>query len=260
LLAAVPLIGLVWKAGVGGSPEAWSIARLGQQLLASCKGKWQLVAENLLLAGLAGGLASGLALVACWLARESRWFQAAVLILAALAWSLPGPIVGIGLKETINQLMTVEETLGRLLGLTRSPELVRSALYDGPSLLPVLWVTLIRFFPFALAVLWPAVRLLPPELSEAARIDGARPLDELLKITLPLTGFVCGRAALAVAILSLGELSAGKLVETPGWTTLSHVIFEQMHRGVPADVAALCLVLLGNVSVGAALVAWLLRR
>ena len=51
-------------------------------------------------------------------------------------------------------------------------------------------------------------------------------------------------AVLAVGVLSLGELSAGKLVETPGSTTLAHVIFEQMHRGVPSDVAALCLVLL----------------
>src|SRR5204862_228056 len=60
---------------------------------------------------------------------------------------------------------------------------------------------------------------------------------------------------LAVGVLSLGELSAGKGGATPGSAALAHVIFEQLHRGVPGDVAALCLVLLLAVACGGALVA-----
>jgi ABC-type Fe3+ transport system permease subunit len=79
-------------------------------------------------------------------------------------------------------------------------------------------------------------------------------------VIFPLTRQAWLRAALAVGVLSLGELSAGKLVETPGSTTLAHVIFEQMHRGVPSDVAALCLVLLIVVAAGGGLVALVGRK
>jgi iron(III) transport system permease protein len=260
LLVGVPLIGLLWKAGLGGSPEHWSGDRLSHLLLSSLTGKWRLVAENMTVALAAGVIAAGLALTACWLSSESRWFQASVLLLAALAWTIPGPVVGIGLKSTINELLNIEEAITHSLGLSVAQAPLRLALWDGPSPLPVLWVSVIRFFPFALAVLWPAVRLLPVEQRDAARLDGAHPWDELRRVIFPLTKSVCFRAALAVAVLSLGELSAGKLVETPGWTTLAHVIFEQMHRGVPADVASLCLVLLLQIVLGGALVAALMRR
>jgi iron(III) transport system permease protein len=249
-LALVPIGGLVWKAGLGGSPEVWSGWRVCEQLHLIGQGKWRLLLENLLLIAFAGSLAACLGVMGCWLANESGWFRTLLLMLAAFAWALPGPVVGIGLKETIQCLLTAEEAVG-----LDSAGPLRKVLYEGPSLVPVIWVSLIRFFPVALALLWPAVRFLPNELRDAARIDGARPLDELLTLIVPLCGGACLQAGLAVAVLSLGELSAGKLVETPGSTTLAHVIFEQMHRGVPSDVAALCLVLLimivGVGSIGA---------
>jgi ABC-type spermidine/putrescine transport system permease subunit II len=62
-------------------------------------------------------------------------------------------------------------------------------------------------------------------------------------------------AAFAVAILSLGELGAGKLVETAGAKTLAHEIFEEMHYGVTNNLAALCLVLLAMVATGGGIVA-----
>ena len=65
------------------------------------------------------------------------------------------------------------------------------------------------------------------------------------------------RAGLAAAILCLGELSAGKLVETPGSYTLAHEIFTQMHYGVGNDLAALSLLLLVAVTAGAVILAGL---
>jgi ABC-type Fe3+ transport system permease subunit len=128
-------------------------------------------------------------------------------------------------------------------------------LYYGPSPVPVFWACLVRFFPFAVALLWPVVRLLPPELRDAARVDGAGPAQELRHVVWPLTCLAWARAAGAMAVLSLGEIGAGKLVETPGSTTFAHEIFNQMHYGVTNDVAAHCLVLLAAVAVGGALVA-----
>ena len=193
---------------------------------------------------MAGVLCAGLALLACWSALGAPRFRTGLLALMALAWALPGPVVGLGLKGTIDQL----------LNLTHSRLLAR-ALWHGPSLAPVLWADLLRFFPCAVALLWPVVRLVPRDLRDAARVDGARPSQELRLVVWPLAAPACLRAALAVAALSLGELSAGKLVSTPGQPAYAEVVFTQMHYGVTNDLAARCLLLLAAVTAVAALVA-----
>jgi len=254
VLAGVPIGSLVWKAGLGGSPEAWTMGMLWQHVARVPAVHSRMLLDTLVLAVVAGALASALALVACWLAAEARWFHAALLVLIAVAWALPGPVVGIGLKETINRLMEVEDfALGWLPATTI--RLLRHGLYDGPSLLPVLWASLLRFFPCAVAILWPVVRLLPVELRDSARVDGARPWQELWYVTLPLTWMACLRAVLAVGVLSMGELAAGKLVETPDSGTFAHEVFNQMHYGVTGNLAGLCLVLLLMVAAGGTLVA-----
>jgi iron(III) transport system permease protein len=244
VLAGVPLVSLVWKAGLAGSPEAWSFHGLGDSMYKAIRAQSGLILRSLCIAAMAGVVTALLALATSWLATEARWFREAVLVLMAVAWALPAPIVGIGLKSTIRFL----------LDAVTLPALA-IALYHGPAPLPELWVDLIRFFPFAVAILWPVVRLLPTELRDAARVDGAGPWLELRYVVAPLTTAVTLRAALAVAVLSLGELGAGKLVETPGSETFAHELFSQMHYGTGRDVAALCLLLLAPVLFGGALVA-----
>ena len=55
-------------------------------------------------------------------------------------------------------------------------------------------------------------------------------------------------------MLSLGELSAGKLVSTPGLATYAEELFTQMHYGVTNDLAARCLLLLAAAGIGGVLV------
>jgi ABC-type spermidine/putrescine transport system permease subunit II len=103
-------------------------------------------------------------------------------------------------------------------------------------------------------VTWPVLRLMPRELRDAAAVDGAPPVRAFTRVIVPL-GFQAGlRAALAVGVLSLGELSAGKLVSTPGWPTYAEMLFTQMHYGVTNDLAARCLLLLLAVGLGGLLV------
>lgn len=243
-LALVPFASLVWKAGLAGSPEVWSVSALLDALNKAGRGQSVLILRSLTLAGAAGIIAALVGLVVCWLAIDAARFRAFVLLLVAVAWALPAPVVGVGMKDTI-----------RLLLRTFPSDRLAIALYHGPSSLPALWVDLVRFFPFALAVLWPVVRLVPSELRDAARVDGARPWQELGHVVAPLTASAVLRAALAVAVLSLGELGAGKLVETPGSETFAHELFSQMHYGTGSGVAALCLLLLIPVLCGGALIA-----
>jgi iron(III) transport system permease protein len=272
VLALVPLVSLVWKAGLAGSPEAWSLGALLDALNKTRRAQSVLVLRSLALAAAAGITAALLGLVTCWLAIEGPRFRAMLLLLIAVAWALPAPVVGVGLKDAIALLLDIASRAESATALYNGPadELVRwwlqfvahrlaIALYHGPSALPGLWVDLLRFFPFALAVLWPVVRLLPSELRDAARMDGARPWQELGYVVAPLTATAVVRAALAVAVLSLGELGAGKLVETPGSETFAHELFSQMHYGTGSNVAALCLLLLFPVLGGGALVAATVR-
>ena len=59
-------------------------------------------------------------------------------------------------------------------------------------------------------------------------------------------------AAVAVAVLSLGEVSAGKLVSTPGMPSFAETVWVQMHYGVTNNLAASCLLLLATVGAGGA--------
>ncbi len=245
LLLGVPLGTLVWRAGLSGYPETWSGARVAEYLGIAYQAHAGTVATSLLSALATGALAAGAAVVLCWLALGSGWFRWAVFGLAALLWALPGPVLGIGLKETI--LALVDAAPGGPLA---------AVLYEGPSPAPVLWAHLLRYLPCAVAVLWPVVRLVPTELCDRAALDGLRPRQELRHLIWPVAGRAAGWAAVVIAALSLGEVAAVAMnVETPGWRTFAHDLWREMHTGVQNYVAALCLLLLGVVAGTAALLA-----
>jgi iron(III) transport system permease protein len=243
VLVGVPVGGLVWKLGVQGHPPSWSADVAGRHLANALRTRGGLVGQSLLLAAGAGVLTAGVGLVVSWLAVGARRFQVFLLSLLAVAWALPGPVLGLGLKDAISIVLDVTDS-----------QVAADLLYYGPSPLPALWAYLVRFLPYAVALVWPVVRLWPRELHDLARLDGLSPVREFWLVVRPLTAAAFVRAALAVAVLSLGELSAGKLVETPGSQTFSHEVFNQMHYGVGNDLAALCLLLLAAVLVGAAVV------
>ncbi len=241
LFFAVPVGSLAWKLGLHGYPESWSAVTAEEYLALAARAHAGLIAGSLIAAVAAGLLAAGLALLGCWLARDSRAMRILLTVSVALAWATPGPVVGAGLKAAIERLVDVEERV-----VEHGP--IWELLYNGPSAGPVIWADVIRFFPCAVALLWPAVRLVPSTLTDMARVDGARPACELRHAVWPLTAPAAGRAAVAVGVLALGELSASKIVATPGnqifGETFTHVVWARMHYGVANHLAAMCLLLL----------------
>lgn len=256
-LVAVPVGSLIWKAGLGGSPESWSVSVLGAYLDKIVRtGSVTVVASCAVAAG-AGLLAAALGLVVCWLAQDSRPFRQCVLVVLATAWVLPAPVIGVGLKETIQRLLDLEDWLwGGLLEPNARP--LRQLLFLGPSAAPILWAYLVRFLPFAIALQWPVVRHIPPELCDAIRTDGATGWQEFRHLIVPLAWPACWRAGLAAGVLALGEIGTSKLVWA-GWHPFAHEVFAQMHYGVTNSLAALCLVLLGVAAAGGTVAAGLRR-
>lgn len=228
LFAGVPLAALVGKASAGG---------LFANLSNEGQANWRVMLPSVLWAAVAGVVTAWLARRACWHAARSRWFGGLLLGVCVLLFLAPGPVVGFGLKEAIGRLVEAEQCAIGGWGLTFPP--VRSALYDQPSPLPVLWAAVVRLFPVACAVLWPAVRAIPRELTEAAAIDGVR---EWRWVVAPLTRRAFAAAAVGVTGLALGEVSAAKLVYSAGYKSFILELFQQMHYGAEATVAALALV------------------
>jgi iron(III) transport system permease protein len=236
LLAAVPVGSLIWKTGLAGSPATWSAEVALKHLTTVIRTNGGMVVQSVGWAMAAGFITTAVGLLTCWLARESQWFHALALGLVAVCWAVAGPIIGLGLADLIFKITY--------------PHWLAVALYYGPSPLPPLWAQFIRFLPCAIALLWPVVRLIPGELLDLARVDGASPHQELGHVVLPITARFCAWAALAVAVLSLSEISAGKIVATAGGQTFAHEVFIQMHYGVSNDLAAMCLLLLGIIVAG----------
>jgi iron(III) transport system permease protein len=239
---ALPVYYLVHRAGVSGAIPVWSLHTMLYHVQKVSVAESAFTTRCLLMALAAGLFSMGLAFIACRLSLESKVFRVALLGLIAVAWATPGPIVGLGLTAFILWMLDLTEL-----------QLLKELLWYGPSPVPLVWVDLIRFFPCAVAVLWPVMRLEPRELRDAARVDGAGPLREWGYVALPLSWRACGGAVLAVAVLSLGELSGSKMVSMAGMQGYAEELYAQMHYGVTNDLAARCLVMLGLVTFGGAL-------
>jgi iron(III) transport system permease protein len=249
-LLLVPVAGLAWQAGLAGAPPSWSVGNLVGQLKSTFQSDDVLLGRAIGIGVVAGVICAGLALLACWLARESRWLGGLLLVLLAVAWVMPGPVVGLGAKGVMRAL----------LDATGWPRPLAVLLWYGPSSLPLLWVYVVRLMPFAAAIVWPVVRLTPRSLVESARLDGAGVGGELSAVAWPAAWRAALTAAGAVAVLSLGELAAGKMVSTPGAEGYAEALFSQMHYGVGPDLAARSLWLLALCALGAAGVGWLASR
>jgi iron(III) transport system permease protein len=129
---------------------------------------------------------------------------------------------------------------------------------DSPAIIVLTYA--MRTWPYALLLLWPAVRSLPPEYFEAAELDGCGPGGQVRRVALPLTLGGIGLAWGAAFVLALGELPAAYLATPPGHTSLTFRIWDKLHIPPESSLAGFVLVTLGVVAACGGLVAWGLSR
>ncbi len=240
----VPLFALIRQAG-GHHSGGWSAVRFKVEMLRALKLNAGMLGESLCWSIATGCLATLLATLAGWLALERLAFRRFLFLLVVILWAVPGPVLGFGLKEAINRLMDIEDVLLGFSDLRPA----RALLYEWSTPLPVLWAHLARLFPFAVALLWPALQAIPRDLRDLARVDGAGLWAEFRHVIWPHVRRVVPLAIIAVTALALGELSTSKLVQVPGRQTFAQELFKEMHYGVTTTTAALALVELGMVGV-----------
>jgi len=123
-----------------------------------------------------------------------------VLSLVVCAWAAPAVISGRVWKILFlpNGLIS---TIGSYLGLCeRSYTMLSDPTF---ALLTIIIVSIWKFSPFATLIILGGMRTIPPEIYEAAKIDGASYKDTFLRITLPLIG-----RYINIAILFVGMYTA----------------------------------------------------
>jgi len=234
-LIVVPVAALSRRAGAGPA-DTWSAKALAGTLQLALRNDATGIVWTLATAMVTGiGIATAVAAVCLW-ARSSRGILSCMFLLAAIAVATPGPVVGVGLKQAVDLLVGWEE---RLIG----PGWVRAALYDGPSLAPVIWAWSVRAWPIALAVLWPVAVRLPDDFADAVRLDSGAACAVARHGAWPALAPAGAVAAGLAAAFSLQEVSASKLAATPGGATFAHDLFSRMHYGLTPDLAAACLLL-----------------
>ena len=147
----------------------------------------------------------------------SRWIER----LGFVGFALPGIVIALGLVYLGSQYVPW--------------------LYQSIAMLTAAYVTL--FLPAAVGSLRASLVQVSPELEEAARSLGKRPLAVLLRVTLPLIrpGILTGAAL--VFLLTMKELPATLILSPIGFTTLASSIWAAAEEAFFARAAAPALML-----------------
>ena len=259
LIAGLPVVSLIHQAGLGAIRTGdswqrfWSWGKLWAELSRAAGLHSRELWQTWWL-GLAVATASTLlGLLAAWWYRQQPYRPSSKgaskglgLVLLSLALSVPGPLLGLAAIYLLNH--PVDSFFYRL-----------TIAYDQTLLAPWL-VQTVRFTPVATLVIAAGLASVPRSLLDAAQTDGAGWWGRLLWIALPLRWPMVAAAWLITFALSSGDLATTVLVMPPGPPTLAIRLFGLLHYGVEDQVAAISLVLLGGVSLLAAVAIWLMGR
>jgi iron(III) transport system permease protein len=176
--------------------------------------------------GLAGAAATcALALPVAWLSvRQPGWLSRTLERCTYVAGSLPGIVVALSLV---------------ILAVNNLP-----AVYQTSALLVAAYAVL--FMPKAMVSLRAALLHLPPELDDAARALGVRPVAVLRRVTLPLITRGLGAGGALVFLSIVTELTATLLLAPIGTVTLATEFWSNstsLEYGAAAPYAVLMIVI-----------------
>ena len=237
----IAIVALGWKAAGGGVRPEPSFAEFGHRLDKALRTEWLVLIDSLAAALAAGAFTASLAWVTCGLAFGSARYRATILLFNLLLLALPGPLAGFAVKQATVALAVTEQSLLRTMDLHPEFPPLRSLLYDQPTPVPGIWVCALRFFPLACGMMAVALQRIPRSQLENAAVEGRSGVDVWRWVLAPHTARPFLLAALAVAALAFGEVSASKLAQPPSRGVFVLRLFDQMHYGAESTVAALCL-------------------
>ena len=242
-IVALPLYSLVWWAGrVGGQAAMgqgphWSLGGLAGTLRAALADAAGSLLFSMVWSALAATATVVLAWALAWVSRVPGVWRGVVVASVALTLATPGPVVGMAL----------------VLAYIRIP-----VVCDSPLL--IVLADVVRTLPFALLVLWPGLRTIPPAWLDAAAVDGYGTWAQIRRVAVPATRDPLLAAWGVSFALALGELPATNLVAPPGTMPLTVLIWSLLHSGVESQLAGVALIMLAAIAAAGTLAVWALGR
>jgi len=203
----------------------WSIQAWQQDLLDSSF--WGYVSNSLIVAAAAATLAIVAAFpVAFFHTRKRSTLSTSYIQLSSIGFVLPGPVIALGVLSFI---------------LT-----VLSPLYGGLSAL--LMALVVRFLPLAVQSQEAALQHLTPSIEQAGRILGARPLENLRRVVLPMISNGMIVAWVLVFIDAMKELPATLILRPTGFDTLPvRIWIEASEESLELAAPAALMLVLGTL-------------
>ncbi len=243
VLMGVPLLSLMWRAGLikaAIGSEYWSpvaVTRIFFVMTYRFRNEFWVSAQYA-----AWGAAAALlvALPLALLARQGGMRRWPAVLVAAICWSIPGPLVGLG-----------------LIGLLNWNVAPLAFLYDRTPLAPALALA-IKALPIAILILWLALASLPRQSLEAAELDGVRGISLLWRIILPQRAGAFAAAGVISFAIGMGDLAWSIVVIRTD--TVQRRVFGLLHAGVEEQVAGVSLVMLALYFMLALGMQWLFIR
>jgi iron(III) transport system permease protein len=235
LAAGIPMLTLILTAltrgpGLAPVPANWTLANFRSGFSG---GAGTALARSAGLALAAAIAAPALGALVAGLAR-GRW-RGPLATVVTLAYAIPGSALAVGI----------------IIGYGRW--------LDGTALI-ILVAYVAKFWAFGHRPVQAALDRLPPGLTRAARVSGARPATAARTVVVPPLTVAAFTAAGLVFVLAFHELTMSTILYGPGTETFAVVIMNTQDLGGVGATAALALVLTAPVVTVAALVAWLTRR
>jgi iron(III) transport system permease protein len=249
LAAAIglPLVSLAYKAGTlviwdGDVPtRTWSAFKC---MSMPWTGLWSVrsdVGWTVAFAAAAATLDVAVAIGVTYFVRAPVLKNAVAVALAAVAFALPGPVVGLIIIGLMNH---------NLAGI--------GWLYERTDL-PTILAQGVRALPIVMLMVLELLSRFPTGTLEAAKLDGAGTWSILIRIVIPQRAKALMAAWLAGFAIAAGDLAWSILVLRPGVDTLQRRLFGDIHAGADDRVAAICLATGILYGAGAAAILWLQR-
>jgi iron(III) transport system permease protein len=241
-LVGLPLASMAYKAGtdvivLDEMPvRTWSAAK---SLIMPWAALWRTGSDlrwTIIIAAAAATLTVALAILLAEVSRHGIWKTWPVVLAAAVAWAVPGPIVGLAIATLLNHDLDFFAWL-----------------YDR-TVIPAILAQAIRAAPIVLLAIWQAVDRFPASPIEAAQLDGAGRWTILLRIVLPQRKAALLAAWLAGFAIAAGDLAWSNFVMCPGVDTLQRRMFGDIHTGADDRVAGVCLAVSALYAAATALV------
>lgn len=156
-----------------------------------------------------------------WMFLRTRSGRYPILVGITLILATPAPVIAIALIFLLNR--------PGLPGL----------IYDSPA--AMILGLVVRFLPFAILLLAPAVQRIPRILGESMKLDGATWLDAQVHLFWPNLTRDLAFCALVLLVATFGEIACTMLLVPPGYPTVPVRAYTLLHFGVYQDLAALAL-------------------